>query len=125
MAVTARNRILIVEDDQYLREAFRTMLEDRGYLVSEAGSGAEAMAMVGEQKPYLVLLDLGLPATSGLSVARAIKKDARTADVVVVALTGSVGSKEKEACLTAGCKAYYPKPISPKDLLRDLPDLLR
>jgi CheY-like chemotaxis protein len=125
MIVAGRNRILIVEDDQYLREAFRTMLEDGGYQVSEAGSGAQALAVLEQEKPDIILLDLGLPDTSGLDVARAIKKDPRTAHVVLVALTGSVGNREKEACLAAGCAAYYAKPISPKDLLRQLPSLLR
>ena len=117
-------RILIIEDEGMLREAFRLILEDSGYHVSEAGSAAEARASMSAHIPNLVLLDLGLPDASGLDVAREIKRDPRTADVVIVALTGRVGAEEKKACLDAGCKAYYPKPFSPKQLLRAIPGLL-
>ena len=116
--------ILIVEDEPMLREAFRLMLEGAGYRVHEAGSGAEALATVGTVKPSLVLLDLGLPDMSGLDVARMIKSDDGTKDTVLVALTGRVGAAEKQACLDAGCREYFSKPLSPREFLRRLPDLL-
>ncbi|HSL71355.1 MAG TPA: response regulator [Longimicrobiales bacterium] len=116
--------ILIVEDDLFLRQAFRLMLEDAGYTVREAGTAEETMASVAEQKPDLILLDLGLPDRSGLEVARELKADSRTADIVIIALTGSVGAAEKRACLAVGCKAYFAKPMSPRLLLTKLPELL-
>lgn len=117
-------RLLIVEDDLYLREAFRMMLEDAGYQVAEASTGAEALAAVEQHKPDLILLDLGLPDRNGLDVARAIKQEPRTADVIIVALTGRVGAEEKRECLEAGCRAYFAKPVSPRELLKKLPELL-
>jgi CheY-like chemotaxis protein len=117
-------RLLIVEDDLYLREAFRMMLEDAGYHVAEAGTGADALALVEQDRPDLVLLDLGLPDCSGLDVARQIKAQPQTVTTIIVALTGHVGGAEKQACLEAGCQAYFAKPISPKELLRRLPELL-
>jgi CheY-like chemotaxis protein len=116
--------LLIVEDDLFLREAFRMMLEDAGYEVSEADCAVAALNAVQTAKPDLVLLDLGLPDRSGLDVAREIKADPRTADIVIVALTGSVGNAEKKACLEAGCAAYFVKPLSPKELLKKLPEYL-
>lgn len=107
-----------------LREAFRLMLEDSGYRVQEAGTGAAARAAVRAQPPELILLDLGLPDVSGLDLARELSQDPETADVVIVALTGRVGADEKQACLAAGCKAYFAKPLSPKELLKRLPELL-
>lgn len=124
MKTPAGVRLLIVEDDLYLREAFRMMLEDSGYQVFEAENGAAALEAVHSHKPHLVLLDLGLPDRSGLDVAKDIKRDPATADTVIVALTGRVGAAEKRECLEAGCKEYFAKPFSPKELLRKLPDLL-
>ena len=122
--MSAMWKILIVEDDVFLRQAFRMMLEDAGYLVGEAGSGAETIDTVETDRPDLILLDLGLPDRSGLDVARELKARPETADIVIVALTGSVGGAEKRACLDAGCKTYFAKPMSPKELLRKLPELL-
>lgn len=117
--------ILIVEDEPMLREAFRLMLEDSGYRVSEAGTGEAARAVVRAEKPDLIMLDLGLPDVNGLDIARELKNDPVTAGIIVIALTGRVGIAEKQACLDAGCKAYFAKPLSPRELLKRLPDLLR
>jgi len=118
-------RLLIVEDDLYLREAFCMMLQDAGYDVAEASNGAETMAAVQQCKPDLILLDLGLPDGNGLDIARQIKAQPRTADVIIVALTGRVGAEERALCLEAGCAAYFAKPISPRELLKKLPELLK
>ena len=117
-------RLLIVEDDLFLREAFRMMLEDSGYQVGEAGTAAEALTAVEDNKPNLILLDLGLPDRNGLELARQLKAETRTADIVIVALTGRVGTKEQRECIEAGCAAYFSKPISPRELLKKLPALL-
>jgi DNA-binding response OmpR family regulator len=117
-------RILIVEDEPMLREAFRLMLEDSGYSVQEAGTGADARAAIQARMPDLILLDLGLPDISGLDLARELSQNPETAKVSIVALTGRVGTEERNACLAAGCKAYFAKPLSPRELLRRLPELL-
>jgi DNA-binding response OmpR family regulator len=122
--MTQPARILIVEDEAMLREAFRLMLEDSGYQVQEAGTAAEARAVVRAQSPELILLDLGLPDESGLELARELSQNPDTAHVIIVALTGRVGAEEKQACLEAGCTAYFAKPLSPRELLKRLPELL-
>ena len=117
--------ILLVEDDPLLRHAFRLLLEDAGYAVAEAGSAAEALQAVDTVTPALVLLDLGLPDRPGLEVARTLSRQSATADIPIVALTGSVGPDERRACLEAGCRHYLTKPVEPRELLRRLPELLR
>lgn len=119
-----RETILLIEDEPMLREAFKLMLEDSSYTVHEAGTGAHALELARAAQPALALLDLGLPDMSGLDVARALKADPNTENIVLVALTGRVGPDEKQACLDAGCAAYFAKPFSPKELLKRLPDLL-
>ncbi|HUF49817.1 MAG TPA: response regulator [Longimicrobiales bacterium] len=116
--------ILLVEDDPLLRHAFRLLLEDAGYRVFEAGTAAEALEQADTHRPALVLLDLGLPDRPGLEVAREITTKPATAGVRVVALTGRVGARERDACYEAGCSHFFSKPIEPRELLRRLPELL-
>jgi two-component system, cell cycle response regulator DivK len=116
--------ILIVEDDELLRDAFKLLLEDAGYQVLEAGSAGEALSLVIERLPALVVLDLGLPDRPGLDVVRAMRQDDDLKGTPVIALTGRVGEGERRACLEAGCDRYLAKPVSPSDLLRELPTLL-
>jgi CheY-like chemotaxis protein len=116
--------ILLVEDDPLLRHAFRLLLEDAGYRVVEAGTAAAAIDQAFSEKPALVLLDLGLPDRPGLDVAREITASPETAGMRVVALTGRVGAKERDACFAAGCSHFFTKPIEPRELLRRLPELM-
>lgn len=117
--------ILIVEDDELLRDAFTLLLEDAGYQVLGAGSATEGIDIARDRLPALVVLDLGLPDRPGLDVVRAIRQDPDMKDTPVIALTGRVGERERQACLDAGCNRYLAKPVAPTDLLRELPDLIR
>jgi CheY-like chemotaxis protein len=120
----APTSILLVEDDPLLRDAFRLLLEDAGYRVHEAGTAAQALDRAATEKPALVLLDLGLPDRPGLEVARTITSHPELTHVRVVALTGRVGVRERDACFAAGCTHFFTKPIEPRELLRRLPELL-
>jgi CheY-like chemotaxis protein len=116
--------ILLVEDDPFLRDAFRLLLEDAGYRVNEAGTAREAVDSIAADLPSLVLLDLGLPDRPGLEVVRELRTQEKTRDLIVVALTGRVGPAEQQECLDAGCTWYLSKPIEPRELLRRLPAML-
>jgi CheY-like chemotaxis protein len=125
MNTPADTTILLVEDDAFLRDAFRLLLEDAGYRVLEAGTAAEAIEAATTGLPRLVLLDLGLPDRPGLDVVRELRADGRTRDMRIVALTGRVGPEEQRACIEAGCTSYLAKPIEPRELLRRLPEMLK
>ena len=124
MINTSDRSILLVEDDPLLRHAFKLLLEDAGYDVREAGTAQQALTSVAAEAPRLVLLDLGLPDRPGLDVAREIVADPNTRHIRVVALTGRVGSRERQECLDAGCTHFFSKPIEPRELLRQLPKLM-
>jgi CheY-like chemotaxis protein len=117
--------ILIVEDDELLRDAFKILLEDAGYQVLEAGTAKAAIEVAEERVPALVMLDMGLPDRPGIEVVRAMRRDPDLRDTPVIALTGRVGTEERRACLEAGCDRYLSKPVAPSDLLKELPELLR
>ena len=112
--------ILLVEDNETIRHAFSILLEESGYRVVEAGTGALALELTRRERPALVLMDLGLPDIGGLDVTRRLKADPETADTVVVALTGRALETDQNACLAAGCAAYLAKPIDTENLLRTL-----
>lgn len=115
-AVSAR--ILLVEDNETIRHAFRILLEDSGYEVIEAGSGEEALRLAAEVDPKVILMDLGLPDINGLEVTRRLRAAERTRDTVVLALTGRALETDETACLEAGCNGYISKPIDSAGLLK-------
>jgi two-component system cell cycle response regulator DivK len=119
-----RPLILLVEDNSIIRNAFGVLLQEKGYRVRQAGSGAEAIALAAEEIPALVLMDVGLPDISGLEVTRLLKADGRTRACQVIALTGHVLDTDRAACTAAGCDGYLTKPVDAEKLLRLIPMLL-
>jgi len=119
-----RPLVLLVEDNETIRHAFAILLEESGYRVAQAASGAEAIERAHQDQPDLALMDLGLPDMSGLAVTRRLKGDEATRDIVVVALTGRALESDEEACRDAGCDGYLSKPIDTANLLRKIPEFL-
>jgi CheY-like chemotaxis protein len=113
--------VLVVEDSDAIRAAFTILLEESGYAVAAAATGAEAVRLAEGRAPDLVLLDLGLPDMPGLDVARRIKSSPATAHVPVVALTGRDDPADRDALMAAGCAAYLVKPVDTQALIRSLP----
>jgi len=109
-------RVLVVDDDAGLRTLLRTTLEAIELSVDEAESAAEARASLGARLPDLVVLDIGLPDTDGLSFCRELKGDPRTAGIPVVILTGA-DAGTSEAARAASAQGFLRKPFSPLELL--------
>jgi CheY-like chemotaxis protein len=116
--------VLLVEDNQTIRDAFGILLEDGGYAVLQAGTGAEALSAAAESAPDLILLDLGLPDMPGLDVCRRLKGDTGTAGIPIVAITGRALETDREACMAAGCDGYLTKPVDTRQLLRQVAEYL-
>jgi two-component system cell cycle response regulator DivK len=124
MSTADKPLILLVEDNETIRNAFSILLEESGYRVTQASSGAEALAVPDREVPDLVLMDLGLPDMNGLEVTRQLKSEKSTREVPVIALTGRALETDQEACLAAGCAGYLSKPINTEQLLRQIPEFL-
>ena len=120
----ASTRILLVEDNETIRNAFAILLEESGYAVLQAGSGEEAMRIARESAPDLILMDLGLPDMHGLEVTRAILSEPATARIPIVALTGRALETDQKACLDAGCVGFLAKPVDSAHLLATIPQYL-
>ncbi len=116
--------VLLVEDNETIRNAFSILLEEHDYRVLQASSGKEALRIAAEEAPDLILLDLGLPDINGLEVTRMLKAREETREIPVVALTGRALETDRDACMAAGCAGYLTKPINTAELLRRLPEFL-
>jgi CheY-like chemotaxis protein len=103
--------ILVVEDNEANQMLTRAVLELEGHRVLVASSGPEASALVRDDPPDLILMDLQLPGEDGLSLTRTLKASAATAPIPVVALTAHAMSGDRELALRAGCAGYIAKPI--------------
>lgn len=101
-------RILLVEDSKFLRLATERALAHAGYEVSSAGDGEDALRLAREKLPDLILLDMLLPKMSGPEVLRELKKDAATAEIPVVVLTG-LSQKNAEKLQGEGADGFLEK----------------
>jgi two-component system KDP operon response regulator KdpE len=110
-------RVLIVEDERALLRALAMNVTARGYDVTEADTGAKALAAAATGEHDVILLDLGLPDVSGLEVIRAVRAYATTPIIVLSARTGS---GDKVAALDLGADDYVTKPFSIDELLARL-----
>jgi len=111
------HRILVVEDQEDLREIARFALEGAGYEVVEAATGVEGIAKAESEHPDLVLMDIQLPVLDGYECTRRIKALPRMARTAVIAVSSFAMKGDEEKARAAGCDAYVTKPYSPKQLL--------
>lgn len=118
-------RILVVEDEPDLRQVVEFNLASSGYEVFTASSGAEALRLVRERKPELILLDIMLPDISGLDVCRQIKASAETKGILVVLLTARGEEIDRVVGFEIGADDYVVKPFSVRELMLRIAAILR
>ena len=111
-------KILIVEGHPDLRRLLILSLRHVGYKILEADTGGSGIALTLSENPDLVLVDISLPDVSGLEVAKKIKQNPKTAQIPLIALSGS--SEREIACkaLEAGMTAYLMKPADTQQLVK-------
>lgn len=117
--------ILVVDDEAPIREMIAAALEMAGYNCLEAADVLSAHSIIVDQKPDLILLDWMLPNTSGIELARRLKKDTLTAEIPIIMLTAKGEEDHKIQGLEAGADDYITKPFSPRELVARLKAVLR
>ena len=117
--------ILIVDDEAPIREMIAVALEMAGYTCLEAENTQQAHACIVDSKPDLILLDWMLPGTTGIELARRLKRDELTADVPIIMLTAKGEEDNKIQGLEVGADDYITKPFSPRELVARLKAVLR
>ena len=117
--------ILVVDDETPIRDMLRLALEMADYEVIEAGDAQTAHSLIVDKKPDMILLDWMLPGTSGIELARRLKRDELTEDIPIIMLTAKAEEDNKVQGLDLGADDYITKPFSPRELIARLKAVLR
>ena len=117
-------RVLIVEDNPLNLKLVRDVLLNAGFGVIEARTGEEGVARAQDSQPDVILMDLQLPGINGTQALRQIRNTPRGADVPVVALTAFAMAEDRDRALLDGFDGYLSKPISVRDLPRQVASFL-
>ena len=118
----ARRVILVVEDDSRTLRLVRFILEEEGFEVEEAGNGADALKILREANPSLVLLDIGLPDMDGFALCQLIRESSQ---VPIIIVTGEDKDEDKVRGLELGADDYVTKPFSTAELTARVKAVLR
>jgi PAS domain S-box-containing protein len=111
--MTIRAPILVVDDNPANLKVARFALESEGYQVRTAADGEEALHILRDFRPRLILMDIQLPGVDGLELTRSLKADPGTRDIIIVAVTAYAMKGDRERALRAGCDGYITKPVDP------------
>lgn len=103
------HKILIVEDDDFLRSLAVTKLEKEGFKVLTAGNGQEGLAVAESEKPSLVILDLMLPVMSGFDVLKSMKEHGDLKDTKVIVFSNLGEESDIKTCMNMGANDYLVK----------------
>jgi CheY-like chemotaxis protein len=120
----ARQLVLVVEDEAHHREIYGNILGYNGFDVIFAASGREALGVVREHVPALVVLDFGLPDLHGIELCRSLRREPGMAEVPILALTGLAERQYGDLARLAGCTEYLEKPARPVTVLHKVERLI-
>ncbi len=118
-------KILIVEDEQPIREMIAFHLSRAGYETLEAANSREAREQLADHRPDLALVDWMLPDVSGLELTRMLKRDENYDDLAIIMLTARAEERDKVSGLEGGADDYITKPFSPRELVARIKAVLR
>jgi excisionase family DNA binding protein len=116
--------VLIVDDDERLREYVRVNLEMEGYTVREAGSAEEGLGVLDEATPDLVLLDVMMPEVDGWEMLQRVQERHGIGTIPVIMFSGKVDEPDAEEAATRGAQGFIGKPFSPQQLIDQTKQLL-
>jgi CheY-like chemotaxis protein len=117
-------RVLVVDDEPDVLLLCRLNLEQHGHQVFEAGNGEEALRVVRERRPDLIVLDLMLPGVDGYGVLEALRSEGSTPGVKVLVLSAKSLQADRDRSRQLGAEAFLTKPFLPDDLCRTVDRML-
>ncbi len=117
--------ILVVEDNANVLELLEVTLRFKGYPVVTARNGQDALAIIGRQRPALLITDILMPRMDGFSLAHALRKDPKTASLPIIFISATyVTPEDKRFALTLGAVRFIEKPIDTEDFLLSVAEIL-
>jgi two-component system cell cycle response regulator DivK len=108
--------ILVVDDNPANAALVSFLLKKKGYEVRTAADAVEALAMVRDYAPRLIMMDIQLPGMDGLELTKRLKADPATRQTIIIALTAYAMKGDEERARQAGCDGYVSKPIDTRTL---------
>src|ERR687888_2707430 len=117
--------VLVVDDDERLREFVRVNLEMDGYAVREAANADEGLAALEEEPPDLILLDVMMPGMDGWEMLRRVQERHGVGTIPVIMFSGKVDESEAERATARGAQAFLGKPFDPQQLIESTKQLIR
>jgi len=118
------SKVLVVEDHTANRKLVCDLLRRAGHEVLEANNADEGIPMARQERPDLVVMDIQMPGTDGLTATRLLKADAMTSSIPVLVLTAHAMAGDEQRFKEGGCDAYLPKPLRYRAFLEMVERLL-
>lgn len=112
--------ILLVEDNELGRDMLSRRLERAGFSVMTAADGKQALELMRERRPALVLMDMSLPVMDGWSACRSARADPAMRQIPIIALTAHAMANDRQSALAAGCDDFATKPVDFPRLLEKI-----
>ena len=117
-------KVLVIEDNPMNMELATDLLQLQGYEVLQAVTAFEALGLLHQVTPDLILMDIQLPGLNGLDLTRYLRQDPRTKDIPIIAITAYAMMGDEDKAFLAGCNAYIPKPIETTKFFQVVGDVM-
>jgi DNA-binding response OmpR family regulator len=122
--MSSLKKILIVDDDAFIRRPLEFILRKEGYDARTAVNGADCLEKVETEAPDLIFLDVMMPGQDGFTVCGTLKRDDRFSHIPVILLSARGQENDRERGLSLGAADFMTKPYSPQELLRRVREIL-
>jgi len=122
--VNDKIKIMVVDDSITVRKVTGRLLERHGMAVETAKDGVEALAMLQDYRPDIMLLDIEMPRMDGFEVARNMRNSEELSDIPIIIITSRTGDKHRDHAMDLGVKRYLGKPYQETDLIENIQDVL-
>lgn len=122
--MSAKHKILVVDDDAFVRMPLEVMLRNEGFEPLTARDGVECLLRLRENRPDLIILDVMMPGPDGFDVCRTIKQESRFATIPVILLSARRNEQDRGRGIGVGAADFIQKPYSPSKLLDRVRELL-
>jgi DNA-binding response OmpR family regulator len=119
-----RKKILVVEDEADFLELLRVYFKEEGFAIATAKNGVDAIRKARSLLPDLILLDVMLPELDGFAVCEILRKDAATASIPVIMVTGLCGQLSRCAGIESGATDFVTKPTTPQEIVSKVKEML-